>query len=88
MRVEVLYSPGCKISKCVRNTLETVIAEERLPIHVEMIETEEEGSASPRVRIDGDEVRPHNTPTNFEHFRDLLCRRWHELTVAVLHHQR
>jgi hypothetical protein len=85
MRVEVLYSPGCKASKSVKSTLETVIAEERLPVHVEMIETEEEDSAPPRVRIDGNEIRHNNTAGSFEHFRDLLCGRWHELTIAVLH---
>jgi len=85
MRVEVLYSPGCKVSKSVRNTLETVIAEERLPIPVEMVENEQEDFSPPTIRIDGHEVRHNSTLHTLDHFRDLLCGRWHELNAAPFH---
>jgi len=85
MRVEVLYSPGCKVSKSVRNTLETVIAEERLPIPVEMVENEQEDFSPPTIRIDGHEVRHNSTLHTLDHFRDLLTGRWHELTSAPFH---
>jgi hypothetical protein len=83
MRVEVVYSPGCTVSKSVRNTLEIVIAEERLPIPVEMIETTKD-SEPPMVRIDGCEVDRLNTAHTLENFRDLLCGRWYELNTADL----
>jgi hypothetical protein len=86
MRVEVVGSRGCMVSRSVRNTLETVIAEERLPIPVEMVESEQEDFSPPTIRIDGDEVRHNSALHTFEQLRDLLCGRWHELTSASLHH--
>jgi len=65
--------------------LETVIAEERLPIPVEMVENEQADFSSPTIRVDGDEVRHSNTFHTLEHFRDLLCGRWHDINVASLH---
>jgi hypothetical protein len=86
MRVQIVGSRGCKVSRSVRNTLETVIAEERLPIPVEMVENEQEDSSPPTIRIDGDEVHHNSALHTLEHLRDLLCGRWHELTSASLHH--
>lgn len=81
MRVEVLYSPGCKVSKSVRNTLETVIAEEHLPIPVEMVETAP-SSALPMVRVDGHEIDHMSVAHTLENFRAVLSGRWQELTTA------
>jgi hypothetical protein len=51
MRVELVYAPGCNTYKKALHVLETVIAEERLPIAIEMIE--DNGSTGPSVRING-----------------------------------
>ena len=51
MRIELVYAPGCNTYRKALHVLETVIAEERLPIAIEMIEDDE--SASPVVRING-----------------------------------
>jgi hypothetical protein len=82
MRVELLYSPGCNAYKSVRNTLETVIAEERLPIPVELVE-ENSHSNPPLLRIDGHEFR--DSTHTLEHLRDLLCGQWHEHAGSALH---
>lgn len=83
MRVELIYAPGCNSYTRVRNTLETVIAEERLPIPVELVERNEETSVSPMIRINDEE---HDTGIHhtIEHMRDLLCRKWKELTECAL----
>jgi hypothetical protein len=65
--------------------LETVIAEERLPIPVEMVESEQMDFSPPTIRVDGQEVRHSSTFYTLEHFRDLLCGRWHEVNTSSLH---
>jgi hypothetical protein len=55
MRVELLYAPGCTRYKKMLHELETVIAEEGLPIAIEMIEVEQKGS-NPTVRVNGAEL--------------------------------
>lgn len=82
MRVELIYAPGCNSYTSVRNTLETVIAEERLPIPVELVEGENPETAAPRIRINDEEhdTGIHNT---IDQLRDLLCRKWKELTECV-----
>lgn len=82
MRVELIYTPGCNTYKNVRNTLEMVIAEERLPIPIELVEGDE-FEAPPSIRIDGlvqDSPRTHS----HDHIRDMLCRKWKELTECAL----
>lgn len=54
MRVELIYSPGCNTYKKALDVLETVIAEERLPIAIEMQEVS--GGVKPRIRINGTEL--------------------------------
>jgi hypothetical protein len=81
MRVELIYAPGCSSYKTVRDTLETVIAEERLPIPVEMVE-DGYPSDSPKIRIDGQIV--DYVVATFDHLRDILCGRWKEVNEASL----
>jgi hypothetical protein len=85
MRVELVYAPGCSLYKTVRETLETVIAEERLPIPVEMVE---EGAdyGSPKIRIDGQLIAQSLKAHTIDHLRDILCGHWKELTEAALYH--
>ncbi len=55
MRVELIYTPGCKVSRKTLDNLQTVIAEEQLPIPVEVIEKNEHLAAN-TIRIDGDDL--------------------------------
>jgi hypothetical protein len=54
MRVELIYSPGCNTYKKALDVLETVIAEERLPIAIEITETSER--VKPIIRVNGTEI--------------------------------
>lgn len=54
MRVELIYSPGCTSYKKTLDVLETVIAEERLPIAIELTQTDKKGK--PIIRINGTEL--------------------------------
>jgi hypothetical protein len=80
MRIELVYAPGCNTYRTALQILETVIAEERLPIPVELVEN---GHGHPIIRIDGkDVVNPgHN---NDDHLRDSISRSWRELTAPAV----
>jgi hypothetical protein len=80
MRVELVYAPGCNLLGLARNNLEMVIAEERLPIPVELVEDHNHGISPPSVRIDGICHVGHH----FDHLRDLLSGRWKELNEHQL----
>ena len=75
MRVELLYAPGCSSFSKARNTLEMVIAEERLPVPIEVIEEAGQVHGSPTIRVDGSVINHH-----FDSIRDALQKRWQELT--------
>ncbi len=95
MRVELIYAPGCNTYKKALDVLETVIAEERLPIPVELSE-QSCHSLAPLIKIDGAELgeHKHSAPCSayqssklsgsglpcMEHLRNLLSDRWRELT--------
>ncbi len=56
MRIELLYTPGCSSYKKALDVLETVIAEERLPIPVELVDSDSgdyRPAASHTIRVDG-----------------------------------
>ncbi|MCC7530338.1 MAG: hypothetical protein IT342_17570 [Candidatus Melainabacteria bacterium] len=80
MRVELIYRPGCNSYSSVRNTLEMVIAEERLPIPVELVEAGNQ--ASPRIRINGNEES--GITHTLEGLTDLLSKKWKEITECPL----
>jgi len=82
MRVELIYAPGSSSYKSVRDTLETVIAEERLPIPVEMVEDGID-CEPPKIRIDGQVV--DYVVATFDQLREILCGRWKELTDTSLY---
>jgi len=81
MRVELVYRPGSETYRAVQKMLEEVIAEERLPIPVEM--TEDKNASFPGIRIDGRIVNKKGILHTFEYLRDLISHRWSEL-----HHMR
>jgi hypothetical protein len=80
MRVELIYRPGCNSYSSVRDALETVIAEERLPIPVELVEAGNQ--AAPRIRINGNEES--GITHTLEGLTDLLSKKWKELTECPL----
>lgn len=90
MRVELMYEPGSSIRR-VLDILETAIAEERLPVPVELIEVGEQTRRAPVVRIEGQEfsclqlthVGPsygrNEVSTFIDQVRNLLAEKWSEL---------
>ncbi|MBS2002264.1 MAG: hypothetical protein U0103_03935 [Candidatus Obscuribacterales bacterium] len=82
MRVELLYAPGCTSFAKARKTLEMAIADERLPIPIEMVEEAGQIGGSPTIRIDGNEVK--SARHHFEHLCSLLSGRWREINHEPL----
>lgn len=82
MRVELIYRPGCSNYSSVRDTLEKVIAEERLPIPVELVEGGNQ--VAPRIRINGNEEPDSGITHTLESLTDLLSKKWKELTECPL----
>lgn len=92
MRVELMYEPGSSIRR-VLDILETAIAEERLPVPVELIESHEQIRRAPVVRIDGQEfsylqLTPVGTTASYvgnevsafiDQVRKVLAEKWSEL---------
>ncbi len=68
MRIELIYKPGCGSYKRVLSTLETAIAEEFLPISIEIIETFRT-KVSPTIRIDGQDISSLETEAQGEYCR-------------------
>lgn len=71
MRVELLYAPGCLVSRRALDSLQTIIAEEGLPLPVEMSET----SGNSIIKIDGDEIA---CASHIDQLRVLVSRKWME----------
>lgn len=82
MRVELVYTPGCTSYRAALHLLETVIAEERLPIYVELREVAE--GQGPCIKLDG-ETLSDSSHHCVEELRTLIARRWHELTAMLSH---
>ncbi len=86
MRVELLYHPECHLYKSIHKVLEDVIAEERLPIPVEMVE-DQAYSKAPTIRIDGHVIFKIKTGNNFEHLQKIVSKKWAELNHFAKHRQ-
>jgi hypothetical protein len=71
MRVELLYAPGCLVSRRALDSLQTIIAEEGLPLPVEMTET----TGNSVIKIDGDEIA---CGSHIEQLRALMSKKWME----------
>jgi hypothetical protein len=95
MRVELIHTPGCNRYKKTLELLQTVIAEERLPLHVEVTEENSYVVEKPCIRIDGDDLGDvlhiNDDPCSsiskalpglpcVEKLRELLCRKWDDIT--------
>ena len=98
MRIELVYAPGCNTHQKALDILETVIAEERLPIAIEKVE--DSFSTKPVIRINGAELGEptatfegdpcflsSHTPSSgarySEHLRGLINQKWREWTIPA-----
>ena len=85
MRLELLYAPGCSTYKQALNALEIVIAEERLPLPVELVEDHTENKDAPQLRIDGEIVSSkQKLLQSVEMLRDIISEKWSEMAVHQL----
>ena len=84
MRVELIYRPDNDTYKSIHKILQDIIAEEGLPIPVEMVE-DKVHTKSPSIRIDGRLISKKGVKHTFEYLHDLLCKKWAELT-HMRHH--
>jgi hypothetical protein len=86
MRIELLYSPGCNTYKKALSTLEHIIAEERLPLPVELVEDNYRTKGEPHVRIDGEllSLLGKKSHSYLEHVHEILCHKWTERTRGSL----
>lgn len=78
MRVELIYKPGCNSYRKALHALEMVIAEERLPLPIELVE-ETSKQDEPEIRIDGESIL-----TCVDSLRDSISNRWIEMAVSPL----
>lgn len=80
MRVELLYTPGCGKYRKAQGALETVIAEERLPLPVHLTESSQD--VPPLVILDGEPLATHHCFDDhcLDDLRDQINRRWNALT--------
>lgn len=79
MRIELLYSPGCSNYKKALSMLEYIIAEEQLPLPVELVEDTRQ--TSPSVRIDGE---LQEKTSCHETVRSALREKWTDRTAKQL----
>jgi len=86
MRIELLYSPGCNTYKKALSTLEHIIAEERLPLPVELVEDNFSSKGEPQVRIDGEILAQLGKKSHsyLEHVHEIMCHKWKERTFSSL----
>lgn len=86
MRIELLYTPGCSNYKKALSTLEYIIAEERLPLQVELVENCANEEGEPTVRINGVLVNKAAAKSQhcLEHVREAISHKWHEVNLSPL----
>jgi len=87
MRVELVYHPKCSLYKSIRKVLEDVIAEERLPIPVEMVEDKVHSNA-PYIRLDGHLIMKIRNDHTFDNLRDFLHKKWIDITHPKKNNQK
>ncbi len=80
MRVELIYTPGCRTYLRALHTLELVIAEERLPLPIELVEERE--TKIPKLRIDGVDV-PRALQC-IDTLRETISQKWQDITLSPL----
>lgn len=71
MRVELLYSPGCLVSRQALDSLQSIIAEEGLPVPVELSET----TGNSVIKVDGEHIA---CGSHIDLMRALLSKKWLE----------
>lgn len=82
MRVELVYKPGCTSYRKALHLLETVIAEERLPIAVVLTETTE--CHHPKILLEGESLG-ESAQHCIDEIGHHIAKRWHDLTKMMSH---
>lgn len=82
MRVELFYTPGCGTARKAQGALEAAIAEERLPLPVQMKESQEH--RLPVIMLDGEPINKHHCFDEhcLDDLRDEISRRWNAFTTV------
>lgn len=83
MRVELIYAPGCRTYQKALHYLEMVIAEEQLPLPIELV-AEGKPKGRPKLRIDGEYISAPKALQCIETLRETLSSKWYDLTVSPL----
>ncbi len=83
MRVELIYAPGCGSYEKILKKLEMVIAEEQLPLPVELVQ-ENKLQHEPILRIDGEAIGLPQILTCADTMRKALAEKWKEMAVTPL----
>ncbi|MDZ4833518.1 MAG: hypothetical protein SGJ27_07035 [Candidatus Melainabacteria bacterium] len=83
MRVELIYAPGCASYEKVLKRLQKVIAEEQLPVPVELVQ-ENKLQHDPILRIDGEAIGLPRILTCADTMRNALAEKWKEMAVSPL----
>lgn len=86
MRVELIYHPNCNLYQSVYKVLEDVIADERLPIPVEMVEDKVHSNA-PYIRLDGHLIMNTKNNNSFNQLRDFVRKKWFDINNPKKNHQ-
>jgi hypothetical protein len=98
MRIELKYKSTCPTSKKLRDHIEGIIAEEALPLAVEVVEAEEKESPTVRIHAshaasgepDKHEINCENHGSEEQKFLDNLRRvvleKWHDHAIHPLSH--
>lgn len=83
MRVELIYAPGCGSYEKILKRLQAVIAEEQLPVPVELVE-ENKLQNEPILRIDGEAIGVPKILTCADTMRSTIADKWTEMAVTPL----
>lgn len=100
MRIELKCTSSCPSSMKLKERLEDIIAEERLPLAVEIVESAEQESPIVRISVSGadsdihedHEIRSENHLSSERQFldnlRSIVLQKWHDHAIHPLSHLR
>lgn len=100
MRIELKYRSTCPSSKKLRAHLEDIIADERLPLVLELTESDEKDSPSVRIHAagaksddsGGHEIKCDKNASSERQFldslRSVVLEKWHDHAIHPLSHLR
>lgn len=84
MRIELHHTEGCEGYQRLLHRLQAAIAEERLPVTVDVVQTAGESDPSPNIRIFDRESLTLDVaaagPQTVDALQDMLRAQWNQLT--------